>query len=372
MNQKTDQPLRILHSEAAVAFGGQEHRIFKEMLAMRVRGHHMELVCRPEAILGDRLQAEGFAVHRVAMGGIPNFVRGVAAIRRILRQGQFDVLNTHSRKDTLIAALAGRLAGTPLIVRTRHLASPIGSLLSYTWLPHKIVTVSNHVRSMVLDKGVDAARVRTIYSPVAEPVPVAHSTLRDELGLRAEDTVLICVAVMREKKGHLFLLETLKPLFAKYPGLHLVCVGSGSPTFENVDSFIQKNGLERQAHLMGYRKDIPNLLYGSDVFVLATEQEASGTVYVEAQMCGLPVIGTDVGGVSEMFIPEETGFLVESKNRVELASALERLVSSEPLRKQMGLAAVNWLQVEGRFSLDRLVKDTESAYHQWLQEKAEK
>lgn len=101
----TDQPLRILHSEAAVSFGGQEHRILKEMLAMRERGHHIELACRPEAQLVERMRALGFTVHTVPMGGLGNFVRGVLKFRKILKQGRFDVLNTHSRKDTADSGL---------------------------------------------------------------------------------------------------------------------------------------------------------------------------------------------------------------------------------------------------------------------------
>src|SRR5690606_11016682 len=126
------QPLRILHSEAAVAFGGQEHRIFKEMHAMRARGHHIEAVCQPQAQLVPRLREAGFTVHTVPMGGLVKYLKGVVAVRRILREGNYDVVNTHSRIDTLIAGTAGRLAGTPLIVRTRHLASKVGSMLSYT------------------------------------------------------------------------------------------------------------------------------------------------------------------------------------------------------------------------------------------------
>ena len=64
------------------------------------------------------------------MDGPLNYLKGVAIIRGILRAGRFDVLNTHSRRDTVIAAAAGRLAGTPLIVRTRHLSNKVGSLWS--------------------------------------------------------------------------------------------------------------------------------------------------------------------------------------------------------------------------------------------------
>ncbi len=368
--EKTSRPLRIVHSEAAVSFGGQEHRIFKEMRAMRKRGHHMELICRPEAQLVARMRDEGFVVHTVPMGGIPNFVKGVAAIRRILVQGRFDVLNTHSRKDTLIAALAGRLAGTPLIVRTRHLAIPIGSLLSYTWLPHKVATVSNHVRQMVLDKGVSPDKVATIYSPVESPPPVAHSTLREELGLADSAVVVICVAVMREKKGHIFLIDSMKALFERYPDLHLVLVGAGSPTFEKVQQHIAVNHLENRVHMMGYRKDVPNLLAGSDIFALATEQEASGTVYVEAQMSGLPVVGTDVGGVSEMLRNGETGTLVPLHDAGALTQALDDLIRDPAKRRQMSEAAHQWLFDEAVFSPEKLAINTEAVYCKWLDEKS--
>ena len=97
------QPLRILHSEAATAFGGQEHRIFKEMVAMRERGHHMEAVVQSRAQLVERLGDAGFTVHKVDMAGVRNYFKGIAAIKRILRAGHYDVLNTHSRRDTVIA-----------------------------------------------------------------------------------------------------------------------------------------------------------------------------------------------------------------------------------------------------------------------------
>jgi len=121
------RPLRIIHSEAATSFGGQEHRVFKEMVAMRERGHYLEAICQSDAELTERLREAGFVVHTLVMDGTINIVRGVFAIKKILQAGQFDVLNTHSRQDTLIAAAAGRLAKVPLIVRTRHLASPVGS-----------------------------------------------------------------------------------------------------------------------------------------------------------------------------------------------------------------------------------------------------
>ncbi|MGP1615385.1 MAG: glycosyltransferase, partial [Pollutimonas bauzanensis] len=159
-------PLRILHSEAATGMGGQEQYIIRMMLSMRARGHHLEAVCQPHAKLTQRLRDEGFTVHTTVMGGPLNFVKGVARIRRVLREGHFDVLNTHSRRDTLIAGCAGRLAGTPLIVRTRHLAKRAGSLLSYTIIPHRVTTPSDFVRNHLIERGVKPEYVATVYPAV--------------------------------------------------------------------------------------------------------------------------------------------------------------------------------------------------------------
>ncbi len=100
---------------------------------------------------------------------------------------------------------------------------------------------------------------------------------------------------MRPAKGHIALIDAMRSLMAGRPNLHLVFVGSGSPTFERVQAYIAELGLQSRIHLMGTRRDVPNLLAGFDLFALATEQEASGTVYVEAQASGLPVVGTGRG-----------------------------------------------------------------------------
>jgi glycosyltransferase involved in cell wall biosynthesis len=361
--------LRIVHSEAATSFGGQEGRIFKEMTAMRARGHHVEAICQPRAMLVERLSDAGFTVHTVDMDGPVNYVKGVAAVRRILKEGRFDVLNTHSRRDTVIAAMAGRLAGTPLIVRTRHLSNKVGSMWSYTWLPHRVTTVSDHVRHYLIERGVPANRAATVYSPIVLPAPVEHSTLRDELGLADDDIVVGCVAVMRATKGHKDLIDAMVPLMASRPKLHLVFVGGGSPVFEQTQDYVATLGLQDRIHLMGMRRDVPNLLAGFDIFALATQQEASGTVYVEAQASGLPVIGTNVGGVSEMFRDGETGILVPPKNPQALTDALQRLIDDPDLRRRMGEAGRKMVWEDGVFSPARLAESTEAVYLKWLAER---
>ena len=362
------KPLRILHSEAATGFGGQENRIFKEMRAMRDHGHHLEAVCQPHARLAQRLKDEGFTVHTLLMDGPRNYVCGVARLRRILKQGAFDVLNTHSRRDTMLAGVAARLAGTPLIVRTRHLAMKPGSLLSYTVVPHCVTTVSEHVRELLLERGVPPDRVATVYTSVPLPPLVEHSGLRAELGLPADATVVGCIAVMREKKGHRLLIDAMQNLLRR-PDVYLVLVGDGTPLLENLQAYVQTLGLQSKVRFTGRRNDVSNVLAGFDIFALATQEEALGTSYIEAAAAGLPVIGTDVGGVSETMQVGVTGLLVPPRDSVALAHALATLIDDPQLRQAMGRAGMQRIREAGCFSERSLVDQTEACYRRWLEER---
>src|SRR5690606_11896663 len=155
--------------------------------------------------------------HTMLMDGFINYTRGVPRIRRILRECHFDVLNTHSRRDTMLARVAGRLAGPPLIVRKKQLANQPGSELSYTTVPTRITTASNFVRQGLIDRGVPEGHVATVYPAVELPPLTASSTLRKELKLSQNDIVVGCVAVMRALKGHRELLEAMAPLIAERP-----------------------------------------------------------------------------------------------------------------------------------------------------------
>jgi glycosyltransferase involved in cell wall biosynthesis len=361
------KPLRILHSESSNGWGGQEHRTFKEMLALRERGHTLELVCVPGARLGERLVAEGFTVHTTPMRSGAD-VRAVAHMRQILKQGRFDVLNTHSGRDSLLGGAAARLSGTPLIVRTRHLALAITSRATYTWLPHKVVAVSQSVMRYLVSAGVPQKDIVTIYTGIvkSQPVSRASSTLRAELGLGENAVIAGTVAILRDKKGHPDLIRVAKPLIEQRPNLHFVFAGDG-PLFEQIRENVQAQGLAGHIHLLGLRRDIPNVLAGFDLFVLPTHQEALGTSFIEAMASGLPVIGTAVDGVPEVIEHGVNGLLVPAHDDRALAAALLRLVDAPDERLRMGAAGLRTTRT--RFSVDTMASEMAAFYRSSLSER---
>ena len=82
-----------------------------------------------------------------------------------------------------------------------------------------------------------------------------------------------------------------------------------------------------------------DLYWSADVFCLPTLADSLALVLAEAGIAGLPLVSTDVGAISELVRPEETGLLVPPGDDVALATALDRLVSDPALRRSLGANA---------------------------------
>lgn len=354
--------MKILHTESSIGWGGQEHRTLKEMRVLRARGHQMFLLVRPQADFIKRAEEEGFTVFKIPARNAWDPVAFCKTLA-LLKRENFDIVNTHSGHDSILAGLAARMAGVPLVIRTRHLALPVTSLFSYKHIAHRVITVSRWVEKYLVERGLPHNRVATIYTAIEPPPNIQQSTLRAELGLKDDDVLVATVAILRHEKGHKDLIEAARPLFERYPKLHLIFAGDG-PIFEELKAFIAAFNLQKRIHLLGLRRDIPNVLKGCDFFALATHQEALGTSFIEAMAMGLPAIGTAVDGVPEVITDGKTGLLVAAHHPESLRNALIRLIESPDERNKMGESAQQ--DVLSRFGLDTMATNLENFYTQHL------
>lgn len=376
-----NRPLRILHTEAAKGMGGQEIYIFRHMQVMRARGHDVALLCQPDARLATRARDDGFTVHTLRMGGMARLLRGIWSVSRLVRRERYDVVNTTSRRDALIAAAGARLGGAPLVVRSRHLMSPVNSLLTYTGLPHRVITVSNFVKQLLADRGIPADHIGIVppmatapagsgaaQEPSWEALQETRARVRAELGFDEQDIVVGCVAVLREPKGHAELLQAMAPLCKANPRLHLVVIGDGQAVMQRLQATCAEHDLQRQVHLLGFRSDASQLMPGFDIFALATHKEASGTVFLEAAQAGLPIVSHRVGGVPEMLVEGSNAILTRLGDNAALTGALRLLVDDPERRRQMGRSGWDWIRSAKRFSPEGHAEATEHYYHQWMKE----
>ena len=361
------RPLNILFTEHAQGYGGQEHYIHRLMLTLREQGQQVEALCMPGAELVSRLQDDGFEVHTADMRkGIRSWP-AIFSMRRLMRERGYDVVNTNSRQDTLRAGLAARLARVPLVVRTRHLAKPINSLLAYSMIPQRLITPSEYVRQMLIHKGVPPEHIQVIGPPVNLPTPLPSAILRQELALSESDVIVGSVAVLRKDKHMDELIQAMAPLLQQQASLHLVIVGDGAQR-----PYLQQQaadlGLNAQVHFLGRRDDVPALLSDFDIFALASHTEASGTVFAEAGAARLPTVGYAVTGIPEMINPGVSGLLVPLQDIAAFTEALATLIHNPELRAQMGAAGYQFVVADQRFTMDRVGQLTLNSYHNWLRE----
>jgi glycosyltransferase involved in cell wall biosynthesis len=169
--------------------------------------------------------------------------------------------------------------------------------------------------------------------------------------------------MLRGNKGHADLIAAVRPMMIDRPHLHVVIAGEGGE-FDRLKSMIDGFGLSHRIHLLGFRKDINNVLRGCDLFVLPTHQEALGQAFIEAMAMGLPVIGTHVDGVPELIDSGVNGLLVPAQDINALRGALTRLVDDAPLRVRFGLAGR--IKTDSNFTVESMANETIELYRRGI------
>ena len=168
--------------------------------------------------------------------------------------------------------------------------------------------------------------------------------------------VIGTVGRMQSVKDQVTLAHAFVLLMGKVPRapsrLRLVMIGDG-PLRERALDVLKAAGIEQYAWLPGERNDIADLMRGFDLFVLPSLAEGISNTILEAMATGLPVVGTAVGGNSELIQSEITGTLVPSADAKRMAEAIELYVNDPGLCHHQGTAAR--CVVESQFSLDSML-----------------
>ncbi len=364
------RPYTILHTEASLGWGGQEHRIVAEAQSMQRRGHRVLVAADPRSELARRAPRCGLSVLLLPLGGRRN-PAALLSLRRLLEHHRVDILNTHSSLDSWLGALAVLGRKQTKLVRTRHLSTAIRPNLPTRWLYQQaeaIITTGAAIKTLIQARAqVPADRVISI--PTGVPLERFHPGVpadRHRLpeAWPAAAPIIGSVAVLRSWKGHLYLLEALDQLRRAGSAARLLLVGEG-PYRVVIEAKIRELELQERVYLAGYQDDVPSWLALMDIVVLASyANEGVPQSLLQAMAMAKPVVGTLCGGIPEIVTPEVHGLLVPPRDSRALAGALGRLLAapeSWALLGNQGLA-----QVQARYSLDQMAAAVEAVYARLL------
>jgi glycosyltransferase involved in cell wall biosynthesis len=295
----------------------------------------------------------------------------LARLFRILKKAKPDVIHTHSSIDSWLAGSVAKFVGIP-VVRSRHISIPIKSVFPNNWLysriPKKVITSGEAISNVVTGvSGVIPENVKSISAGVdfrRFDFKIDGGAIRSELGIKAEQPLIGKIGVIRGWKGYDYLLKAVPIVLEKYPDARFVFVGRG-PGYEQTQSIANSLGLEKAVTLLGHREDIPEIMAGLDIQVLASfAGEGTPQVIPQAFAMKTPVVATRVGSVAEMLGQGERGVLVELKNSIDLANGIIKLIENPNIRKEVSERGYEFCKNE--LGVNRMIDDTITTYEEAL------
>jgi glycosyltransferase involved in cell wall biosynthesis len=188
--------------------------------------------------------------------------------------------------------------------------------------------------------------------------------LRATFGYEPNDIIITLIGRISRLKGHLLLLKVFNDHF-KGGNVKLLFVGSPVPGQEyyltDVEDKIAEYGLHEAVKIIPFQQDLSTIWGITDIAVSpSTEAESFGLVALEAMFSRKPVVATNLGGLKEIVIDSETGFLFENNNELALKEALEKLISDKSLRDSFG--EKGQIRAVENFSLDKYMQKFENVY----------
>ncbi len=305
-------------------------------------------------------------------------------IKTIIQEFKPDIVHTHASKAGALGRKAAFSCNVPVVVHTfhghvfhsyfgkiktsifknieRYLAKKSTGIIAISNLQkkelcetHKITTAK---KIEVIPLGFDLKKFQDHYSE-------NRIAVRKEYDLN-DDTLALCIiGRLAPVKDHFFFLDVIEELSSQTNRkIKIFIVGDGELR-EEINSrvdLLKNKGVD--IIMTSWIFDIAKFNAGMDIMCLTSKNEGTPVSLIEAQASNLPVISTDVGGVSDIVSQNETGFIISRKGKGEFVEKLKTLVENDDLRNKM--KTKGWDHVHLKFSYTRLASDMEEYYKKLL------
>ena len=365
-------PRRVLYLHHVAELSGAENSL-RLLLRHLDRDRFRPLFAGPaHGPFARALAADGIEIVPAAFGPLRHVtavVRAAARVRAVVRDRRIDLLHANGPQTNVVAGVAGRWANVPVIWHARNLIHgdmrDVDRMLAP--LATRIICNADAIRRRFAGSRAWERSV-TIMNAVdtGEFHPgVAREPFRAEQGVEAATPLVGIVGRIGLGKGHEHFLEAAGRLLRA--GVHARFAVVGDSLFaedaaraDAVRRAVKDAGLEEGIRFTGERRDIPAVMRGLDVLVLASDAEPCGRVLFEAMASSTAVVATNTGGTPEIVRDGVEGLLVPPRDPAALADAIGRLLADAALRARLGAAGVARARTE--FTVERHVARTAAVY----------
>ena len=375
-------PKKILFVITKSNWGGAQRYVYDLATSLDRNQFNPEVVLGGNGLLKEKLEKAGIPVTSLSTMerdiNIKKEFLSAKELWKLLRQKKPDILHLNSSKAGGLGAFVARLAGTKRIIFTAHawafnenrefVSKMIISFLHWltVMLAHQTIAVSEAVKEQIVHMPFMRNRIKVIHLGVEtseyKTKEEARSFLMKKSNINLENTNqqelwVGIVAELHPVKGILYAIDAIALIIEKNPNLKLYIIGEGDQR-PIIEKQIEKRRLTENVYLVGFIDNAKSYLKAFDIFTLPSLSEAFGYTLLEAGLAGVPVIATSVGGIPEVI--DEAGVIIPSKNAKALSEAMQKLLSSEELRQQLGTSLNE--RVKEIFSVKKMCEQTLDVY----------
>ncbi len=363
-------------------FGGAQRYVYELATTLPRADFAVTIILGEGEILEKKLIGAGLPVIKISSLqrniNLLADLKSFGAIWKLLRREKPQIIHLNSSKIGGLGALAGRLAGVPKIIFTIHglafnEARPVWQKLLIKlshWLSiilcHQVITVADCLREQMIAWPGVKNKIITIHNGLPTIKFFEKSVARRELFPGRNDCFWIgIISELHPNKGLDLLIEaftlTVRALLGDSLGwsINLMIIGEGEE-LEKLKWLARAKRLEDRIHFLGRVEDVRSYLKAFDIFALTSRTEAFPYAVLEAGGAGLPVIASEVGGISEVITDSELGILVPPGNVEEIKKSLLFMLKKPKYRTLVGKNLRQ--RITTNFSLKKMVEKTIALY----------
>lgn len=351
--------MRIVYLLTGFEKGGAEVQV--DLLARAFAKNHEVHVIALVTPKIEWMEETPYTFHSLGMTKSAGAILSIFRLYFMLARLSPDLVHAHLSHAILLARLFRRAIGYRLIC-TAHNSVTEGLVASLCARTNKWCDLNTHVaengRALFIEQGMFGDDAIT----VPNGIPIVDSAKTDSRSNAVIGEVTFgFLAKLRSEKNIRLLLSAFKEHLTRHPPSRLEIAGEG-PEMIVIESFLSQNpNAAKRVSVRGLVRDPVHFLQSVDVILLTSDREGLPLALIEAGMCGLPAIATDVGGVSEIVEDGKSGFLVPSKDEVAFTNAMNRMAAlSRNERRRFGEEA---RQIAlARYSLPAVIRKWQAIY----------
>jgi glycosyltransferase involved in cell wall biosynthesis len=352
--------MNILFVSESKSWSGGTNQMILTAKELTIRKHKIVFAVSGLGKLSRKAKENGFITETVNIKQDYDILSALK-IKQICKKHNINLVHAHHPQAHAVCLTAKYLGLKPPLVVTRRVifkirTNPFSRIKYRSNKINRFIAVCNATKNELIKGGVKPDKISVIPSSVDLDIYKNALLQRQKLEFKPPFKIGL-VAHYSDFKGHDYLLLAGREIIKQFPDTVFVFAGRDTKKLLPVANSL---GLAGNVEILGERNDVPEILAGLHLFAMPSLQEGIATALIEAQSAGLPAVATNVGGIPDVLIDGETGFLVPPKNPKALADAILKMLKNPQIA--VDTAEKGYKRVSENFTVSKVTDKLENLY----------